>query len=307
MTTIAIIPAQASHIPLIAAHMRAADVTECHALGHAPAEALEGSLSASTMAWTGLVDDLPVAMFGVATPSLLDTSTGIPWMLGTNAVDRHAQAILRRNKAYVARMSAAFPRMENYVDARNVTSIKWLNWLGFTIEPVVPHGPYGLPFHKFHMRRRVPVTVRKCSVAEIEANDAFSSLWREYSAEAAIAGFPPPTEKLATYRLIETSGAFHAYGAFLAKRLVGFMAVLTPVIPHYGIAIAVTESLFVGSEHRKTGAGIKLIRTAERHAREAGSPGLLISAPMGGRLADVLPRLGYRETNRVFMKEVGHG
>jgi hypothetical protein len=148
------------------------------------------------------------------------------------------------------------------------------------------------------------VVIRRCSVAEVEQNENFPALAREYAAESAIHGLPPPDEKIASYRLIEQSGCFHCYGTFLGNLLIGFVAVLTPVIPHYGIAITVCESFFVGQAHRKSGAGIKLLRAAEAHAREARSPGLLVSAPYGGRLARVLPHLGYRETNRVFFKEM---
>lgn len=147
------------------------------------------------------------------------------------------------------------------------------------------------------------LTVRPCTIAEIIGDQAFPALHREYAAEASLAGLPPPTEKLATYRAIEASGVFQAYGAFLDGALVGFVALLTPVIPHYGVAIAVTESLFVARAHRRSGAGLRLIRAAEAHARAQGSPGLLVSAPTGGRLAQVLPGLRYRETNRVFLKE----
>jgi GNAT superfamily N-acetyltransferase len=147
------------------------------------------------------------------------------------------------------------------------------------------------------------VIIRRCSVAEVEQNANFPALAKEYAAESAIHGLPAPVEKIASYRLIEQSDCFHCYGAFLDEALIGFVVVLTPVIPHYGIAIAVCESFFVGQAHRKSGAGIKLLRAAERHARDARSPGLLVSAPCGGRLARVLPHLGYRETNRVFFKE----
>ncbi len=41
-------------------------------------------------------------------------------------------------------------------------------------------------------------------------------------------------------------------------------------------------------------------------ARELGTPGLLVSAPMGGSLAEVLPRRGFAETNRVFFKGFAH-
>jgi hypothetical protein len=33
-----------------------------------------------------------------------------------------------------------------------------------------------------------------------------------------------------------------------------------------------------------------------------GSPGLAINAPLGGRLADLLPKCGFREVGRCFFK-----
>jgi GNAT superfamily N-acetyltransferase len=151
-------------------------------------------------------------------------------------------------------------------------------------------------------------SVRRISVAEAFASPDFPALCREYAEESAIAGLPAPQEKLAAYQMLEAGGseAFCAYGAFLGEALIGFVALLTPILPHYGIAIAVAESLFVAKAHRKTGAGMLLIRRAEEHAREMRSPGLLFSAPSRGRLAALLPRIGYRETNRAFLKELGH-
>ncbi|MDR1125294.1 MAG: GNAT family N-acetyltransferase [Deltaproteobacteria bacterium] len=158
------------------------------------------------------------------------------------------------------------------------------------------------------MHGAIAATVRPISVAEAFASREFSALCREYAAECAIAGLPDPKEKLSAYLALEAGGSdvFHAYGAFLGDMLIGFAVLLTPVLPHYGTAIAVAESLFVGSAHRKTGAGMLLIRQAEKRAREVRSPGMLFSAPSGGRLAVLLPRIGYRETNRVFLKEFAH-
>ncbi len=151
------------------------------------------------------------------------------------------------------------------------------------------------------------ITVRKCAFAEIEGHPDFPALHQAYGAECALHGLPPPTEKGAAYRLLDGSAAFQIYGAFRSERLIGFVALLTPVLPHYGVAIAVAESLFVAPEQRKTGAGLQLLHAAETHARALGSPGLLVSAPTGGPLGKVLPRRGYRETNRVFLKVLPHG
>lgn len=162
--------------------------------------------------------------------------------------------------------------------------------------------------------RQTQLVIRKCSATEIIGHPHFPALRCEYVAEAAVADLPDPAEKLALYQNMDASGFFQIYGAFINRgnseakneSLVGFVAVLTPILPHYGATIAVTESLFVAKAQRKTGAGLKLIRAAERHAKDVGSPGLLISAPWQGRLATLLPRIGYSETNKVFMKRIHH-
>lgn len=148
------------------------------------------------------------------------------------------------------------------------------------------------------------ITIRPCTASEVINSPEFPALRAEYAAESAVHGLPGPAEKEVMYQLMEANGAFQLFGAFMGAELVGFVAVLAPVLPHYGIPIAVTESLFVAAAHRKTGAGMALIRQAERHAREIGSPGLLVSAPSGGRLCAILPRIGYHETNRAFLKQL---
>lgn len=147
-------------------------------------------------------------------------------------------------------------------------------------------------------------SIRKCSLAEIKGNAGFPALFKEYAEECALRDLPAPDEKLAAYDAIERSGVFQIYGAFCGEKLVGVVAVLTPVIPHYGVAVAVTESLFLAKEHRKGNAGIKLLRAAERHARDAGAPGILVSAPVDGPLAQVLPYLDYCLTNHVFFRKL---
>ena len=148
------------------------------------------------------------------------------------------------------------------------------------------------------------IIVRKSSVAEITGNAMFPQVESEYREESAHAGLPDPLEKLSLYYVLENSGVFHPYGAFKDGELIGFMVLVASLIPHYGYSIACTESLFVRKEHRNTGAGLKLIRAAERHARALGCPALLITAPTHGILAKVLPKMKYSETNRIFMKRL---
>jgi len=151
------------------------------------------------------------------------------------------------------------------------------------------------------------MTIDRSSVAAIAGAAEFAALAAEYAAEAAIDGLPPPAAKMETYRQLEAAGILHAFSALLDGGLVGFITVLAPVLPHYGVPIAVSESFFVAAAHRSTGAGLRLLQAAEGEARALGSPGLLVSAPFGGRLFEILPRRGYVETNRVFFRKVANG
>jgi GNAT superfamily N-acetyltransferase len=146
------------------------------------------------------------------------------------------------------------------------------------------------------------VNVRHCTIKEIEQQPNFSELVEEYAAESSILGLPHPSAQLPMYHVMEDAGALYTFGAFLDQVMIGFVAVLSHVMPHYGATASTTESFFVAKAYRKTGAGTKLRQAAEVYAENRGSSGLLISAPHGGQLAQVLPHVGYRQTNDVFFK-----
>ena len=149
-----IVPAAAGHIPAIATRTRAADRAELWAAAcHTPEQTMANSLKLSEMAWTGLIDGVPVCMFGVVEASILG-NVGRPWMVGTDMLDRYPFVFLRRCRGCVKEMLAKFSTLENYVDQRNVRAIQWLMWLGFKVSiPGEPMGPFGLPFARFEMRR----------------------------------------------------------------------------------------------------------------------------------------------------------
>ncbi len=153
MAILRVEPAEPGHIAPLAAGMRAADRAEIWASHrHTPDAGLAASLAASALAWAGLADDEPFCLFGVAPAGSLLGGLGVPWLLGTDALPRHATGFLRFCPHYVAAMLAPFGRLANFVDARNRLSIRWLAWLGFTLHPAIPFGPDGLPFHPFEMR-----------------------------------------------------------------------------------------------------------------------------------------------------------
>jgi len=148
----AVIEALPEHVAPMLPIIRQADIDELWAANRvSPDYALRRGIACSTLSWTGTVDGRPVCIFGVAPASLLG-SVGVPWMIGTQEIDSHAKAFLRRNKAYVEHMAELYNYLVNFVDARNTRAIGWLKWLGFTVHEAKAHGPDGLPFHLFDMR-----------------------------------------------------------------------------------------------------------------------------------------------------------
>lgn len=147
------------------------------------------------------------------------------------------------------------------------------------------------------------VAITQCSIAELENDPNLPALLDEYAAECSIEGLPHPSAKVELYKQLEATGWLAPFAAYADDKLIGFIFVLCSVIPHYGVHVATTESYFVARDKRRTGAGIMLLNMAERHAKDKGSPGLLVSAPSGGVLAEVLQSShGYVETNRVFFR-----
>jgi len=150
-----VVKASRAHALALAPVMRRADREEVWAAaGLRPLAALERSLGASCLAWTWLVDGRPACMFGLATASLM-SGIGQPWMLSGELILSHQTAFLRHYRPFLEEMRALFPVLTNWVDARYIASIKWLQWMGFEIHAAEPYGPFGMLFHRFDMRKKV--------------------------------------------------------------------------------------------------------------------------------------------------------
>jgi GNAT superfamily N-acetyltransferase len=105
----------------------------------------------------------------------------------------------------------------------------------------------------------------------LDARD-FPALIEEYARESALKDLPPPRVKIESYRAFEWSGALHVFVAAKGGQLVGFITVLAPVLPHYSVPIAVSESFFVAAAHRTGGFGLRLLAAAEEQAACSARP-----------------------------------
>lgn len=152
MTKYKIQPVTQKDVNELIKHMRKADREEIWAAMHqTPEEALSLCLLASRKTHVGLVDGKVICIFGVGSVHLLST-TGVPWMLATYELDKHARGFLRKSKPVVMKMLSGYTLLRNHVDARNRAAIRWLQWLGFTLLPPEPYGADRLLFYPFEMR-----------------------------------------------------------------------------------------------------------------------------------------------------------
>lgn len=139
----------------IVASLRPADAAELWASNRTTgAECMAFGMRYGDQSWAGTVDGEPVCMFGVVPASLLGR-VGVPWMVGTTAMDRLRvqKALLHESRPALQAMFSRYDVLANVVDARNAAAIRWLRWLGFTVsDEAVPYGPDRQPFHTFHMR-----------------------------------------------------------------------------------------------------------------------------------------------------------
>lgn len=153
MTTFAHVEvADEEHIERIAARARLADREELMASNAmSPAEAMHEGLRTASAARTGFVDGEPICMFGVS-PYEPQPVIGIPWMIGTDLLERHQRVFIRRCHREFAAVCEGYHYLVNWVDDRNVVAHRWLQWMGFRLHEAAPYGVEGLPFRMFDRR-----------------------------------------------------------------------------------------------------------------------------------------------------------
>lgn len=138
----------------VARNLRAADVAEIEAahgrgvdVGSVVSRAVALS-DAPMAAWSG---GEPLALLGCAPCGTILAGYGAPWLLGTPACARHPRVFVGAGRTFVSGWLSHYGRLCNYVDARNVESVRWLRAIGFDVEAPEPFGALGFPFHKFSL------------------------------------------------------------------------------------------------------------------------------------------------------------
>lgn len=142
--SIEIVPATLAHAAAI--ELRAGDAMEVAAMGATKDEAFRTSLARSLWAETYLVDGVPAAMVGLGLSAFVG-GHGVPWLLTSPICERHKKRFLVESRRQVARMLAEVSPLKNFVHADYGRAVRWLAWLGFTLDaPVAINGAAFIPF-----------------------------------------------------------------------------------------------------------------------------------------------------------------
>ena len=112
-----------------------------------PEQALLGSYLISIRCFTALLNDRPIAMFGIAPETLLGEKACV-WFLGTELLDKIKKSFVVLSRKFISLMLNDYPYLYNFVDFRYKKSLQWLKSCGAEISDPKPFGPEGLPFCK---------------------------------------------------------------------------------------------------------------------------------------------------------------
>jgi hypothetical protein len=130
-------------------HARKEDIIEVDALdGSTIEDALNETpnLLENSQVWE--VNGKVVCMFGV-TP--YEERKGIIWLLATEEFNKYTKMFAVRCKDVFREVISGYDYLFNFVHSENKKSIKWIEWLGFTVHEAKPFGSRGATFHRFDL------------------------------------------------------------------------------------------------------------------------------------------------------------
>ena len=130
--------------------MRPADELEVLRMGRMsdPYLALAEGVEESEVVLAAYTEQGIACIVGVYKDSLLG-SGGIIWLLGHQDLEKYTVRFLKESRRVLASFLEGYSLLENYVDVENTLTLRWLEWLGFTIDRDTPiTTPMGYPFYR---------------------------------------------------------------------------------------------------------------------------------------------------------------
>lgn len=146
------------------------------------------------------------------------------------------------------------------------------------------------------------IQIKPISITQIQAASNIDALLDAYAQESALSVMPEPLPDWDGYTAMEDSGGLIVHGAYAGDTLVGFMVIMMCYAAQYSASIGNTMAIFVLPEYRKFGTGKKLVDSVAEAAFSHGMAALAIGAPSESRLAKAAESMGFKETNRIYLR-----
>lgn len=121
-------------IDILAPIMRKQDVKEVfYSDGVTPKDALLMSKKNSKECFTVVEenDEDVILMFGVVED---DNGDALPWLLGSDRTAKIPKFVLENSSEKITEWKGKYNRLYNFVHAENTVSLKFLKWLGFSLD-----------------------------------------------------------------------------------------------------------------------------------------------------------------------------
>ena len=149
-----LIPLTKEHLPHLIEHLREWDKKELQSFRDITVE--EGLLELleddGSQVWVSPKGN-PCVVCGVM-PHQEVAGMGIPYLLATEEFFEYTRLFARESKLWVQEASSKFPVLYNMVAADNIKAVRWLKWLGFTLDAKTENqGRFNIPFYPFYLRR----------------------------------------------------------------------------------------------------------------------------------------------------------
>jgi len=130
--------------------VRRSDCLEAARLGFPRiADALHDSLVFSEFSAAAYTKNGVACIWGVSRLSLL-SPVGTIWLVAHDDIEKYAVRFLKESRAKLALLMEYYPRLENVIDVDNTMTMRWLEWLGFSVDKGRPlKSATGFPFYRF--------------------------------------------------------------------------------------------------------------------------------------------------------------
>lgn len=143
-----VVPSEVEHLFMMADRIHEGNEAEAEALAGVPAlELLNRSIETSKESWTVVVNETPVAIYGIGTVSKL-TGCATPWLVCTEDIRTAGITFLRHFRRAVEGYKEKYKRLKCLIYHENTEVMRMMEWIGFRKERDVRCGLHNEIFHE---------------------------------------------------------------------------------------------------------------------------------------------------------------